>query len=61
MEEVKITDMIVEYTDEEGKKSKVIIVLNETVSHNLGQFLDIHDYKEKIKNILLKQSPTVIP
>jgi hypothetical protein len=61
MEEVKITDMIVEYTDEEGKKSKVIIVLNETVSHNLGKFLDIDDYKEKIKNILLKQSPPMIP
>ena len=51
-ESIKIVDIIVEYTDEEGKKSKVLVVLNESISTNLGKILDISEYKEKIKNMI---------
>jgi hypothetical protein len=51
-ESIKIVDIVVEYTDEDGVKSKVMVVLNETISNNLGDILEINDYKEKIKNMI---------
>jgi hypothetical protein len=56
-ESIKIVDIVVEYTDEKGKTSKVVVVLNETISNNLGEILEIDDYKEKIKNIIHKNTP----
>lgn len=53
-ESIKIVDIVVEYTDEDGKKSKVVVVLNDIVSNNLGDFLDINVYKEKIKSLLTR-------
>ena len=51
-ESITITDLVIEYTDDEGLKKKVMIVLNEIVSRNLGDFLDIGDYKDKIKSMI---------
>jgi len=56
-ESIKIVDIVVEYTDEDGIKTKIAVVLNEIVSNNLGEFLDINDYKEKIKNMIKKKIP----
>ena len=55
-ESIKIADIIVEYTDDEGGKTKILVVLNESVSTNLGEILDITEYKEKIKKMLIKNT-----
>ncbi len=50
-ESIKIVDIVVEYTDKEGKSSKLVIVLNEIISKNLGEILRIDDYIDKVKRI----------
>ncbi len=53
-ESIRIVDIVVEYTDDEGEKSKVAVVLNDVISSNLGEILEINDYIEKIKSLLSK-------
>lgn len=51
-EGVKIVDLVVEYTNEEGEIKKVIVVLTEQISSNLGEMLEIENYLDKIKSLL---------
>jgi hypothetical protein len=51
-ESIRIVDIVVEYTDDEGEKSKVVV--NDLISNNLGEILEINDYMEKIKSVLSK-------
>ena len=51
-ESVKIVDLVVEYTNEEGEIKKVVVVLTEQISSNLGEILEIENYLEKIKSLL---------
>lgn len=53
-DEIKVTDIIVEYTHGEGK-TKVLIVLNEQLSNLLGQILEIENYREHVKNIVFEK------
>lgn len=53
-ESIKVVDLVVEYTDNEGKKSKVAIVLNDQLSRHLGEILLIDDYLEKVKSLLTR-------
>ena len=53
-ESIKIVDIVVEYTDDKGNKTKIMVVLNEAISDNLGEILDINEYKEKIKGMIKK-------
>jgi len=53
-ESIRIVDIVVEYTNDEGEKTKVVVVLNDVISNNLGEMLEINDYMEKIKSLLSK-------